>query len=72
MESLNRKPKDYKRASRGSSNFNYTRNRILWATRNKPSVLAVPKTNEEVHSFTLSKSAARHRSKKYNTKNKNK
>ncbi len=29
MESFNRKPKDYKRNSRGSSNFDYTRNRIL-------------------------------------------
>lgn len=33
MESFNRKPKDYKRVSRGFSSFNYTRNRILWTTR---------------------------------------
>lgn len=33
MESFNRKPKDYKRVSRGFSNFDYTRNRILWTTR---------------------------------------
>ncbi|WP_295754409.1 transposase [uncultured Holdemanella sp.] len=30
MESFNRKPKDLKRDSRGFSDFNYTRNRILW------------------------------------------
>nr|WP_304748797.1 transposase [Dubosiella newyorkensis] len=28
MESFNRKPKDYKRNARGTSNFDYTRNRI--------------------------------------------
>ncbi len=72
MESLNRKPKDYKRSSRGSSNFNYTRNRILWATRNNPGILAIPKTSEEIHSYSLPKSTSKKRSKKYNTKNKNK
>ncbi|MEE0396121.1 hypothetical protein [Holdemanella biformis] len=30
MESFNRKPKDLKRDSRGFSDFNYTRYRILW------------------------------------------
>ena len=51
MESFNRKPKDYKRNSRGSSNFDYTRNRILWATRKNPSILGKPKSYEEIHSY---------------------
>ena len=51
MESFNRKPKDYKRNSRGSFNFDYTRNRILWATRKNPSILGKPKSYEEIHSY---------------------
>ena len=51
MESMNRKPKDYKRNTRGSTNFNYTRNRILWSTRDNPPIQAVPKSSKEVHSF---------------------
>ena len=68
MESLNRKHKDYRRAARGSSNCNYTRNRILWATRNNPSILAIPKTGDEIHKDSLPKKTADKRSKKYNTK----
>lgn len=52
MESFNRKPKDYKRNSRGFSNFDYTRNRILWSTRKNPAIKGVPKTREQVHSYT--------------------
>ncbi len=48
MESFNRKPKDLKRESRGFSDFNYTRNRILWATRDNPSVRGIPKSNNEI------------------------
>lgn len=44
MESFNNVPKDYKHISNGVSNFEYTRNRILWATRRNPSILGVPKT----------------------------
>ena len=33
MESFNRKPKDHKRLSKGFSNFDYVRQRILWSTR---------------------------------------
>jgi len=51
MEGFNRKPKDYKRNSRGFSNFDYTRNRILWATRNNPPILAVPKRLNEIHIY---------------------
>lgn len=48
MESFNRKPKDLKRESRGFSDFDYTRNRILWATRKNPSVKGIPKSKEEI------------------------
>ena len=51
MEGFNRKPKDFKRNSRGLSNFYYTRNRILWSTRKNPAILAVPKPLEQVRSF---------------------
>ena len=53
MESFNRKPKDFKRNSRGFSNFDYTRNRILWATRENPPILAVPKSLDQIHSYPL-------------------
>lgn len=51
MEGFNRKPKDYKRNSRGFSNFDYTRNRVLWATRSNPPILAVPKKLKEIHIY---------------------
>lgn len=53
MESFNRKPKDYKRNTRGFSNFDYTRNRILWATRKNPPIRAIPKSYEQIHSYKL-------------------
>lgn len=49
MESFNNKPKDLKRNSNGVTNFEYTRNRILWATRDNPAVQAIPKDRAEVH-----------------------
>ena len=70
MESFNRKPKDFKRSTRGSSNFDYTRNRILWATRKNPSIRAIPKSYEEIHKYSISKITANKRSKQYK-KNKN-
>jgi len=42
MESWNNIPKDYKRSSNGVSDFEYTRNRILWATRTDAHPRAVP------------------------------
>lgn len=51
MESFNRKPKDYKRNSRGFSNFDYTRNRILWSTRTNPQIRGIPKARKQVHSY---------------------
>ena len=65
MESFNRKPKDYKRSTRGSSNFDYTRNRILWATRKNPTIRAIPKSRDEIHSYHLSKTTAKRRRKNY-------
>lgn len=50
MESFNRKPKDLKRIARGLSDFNYTRNRILWATRKNPTIKGVPKSMDQVFS----------------------
>lgn len=50
MESFNRKPKDLKRNSRGLSDFNYTRNRILWSTRSNPSIKGVPKSFDQIKS----------------------
>ena len=48
MESFNRKPKDLKRDSRGFSDFNYTHNRILLATRKNPSIKEVPKFMDHI------------------------
>lgn len=51
MEGFHRKPKDYKRNARSSSNFDYTRNRILWSTRKRPLIRFTPKTKEQIHSY---------------------
>lgn len=48
MEGFNNVPKDLKRVSNGVQDFEFTRNRILWATRENPSMLGVPKSYEEV------------------------
>ena len=55
MEGFNRKPKDLKRNSRGFDNFEYTRNRILWSTRKDALLLAIPKEEAEVHTYTKKK-----------------
>ena len=52
MEGFNNLPKDLKRKSRGVSNFEYTRSRILWVARTKTSMPAVSRTREEVHTAT--------------------
>lgn len=52
MEGFNVLPKDLKRQSRGVSNFEYTRNRILWATREQKPMLAIPRSREDVHTST--------------------
>ena len=51
MEGFNRKPKDLKRNSRGLSNFDFTRNSILWSTRKNPSILGTPKSKNQIHSY---------------------
>ena len=48
MEGFNRVPKDMKRNSRGFLDFEYLRNRLLWATRKEPSILGIPKPKEEI------------------------
>lgn len=65
MEGFNRIPKDLKRASRGMKNFDYTRNRILWATRINPPIKSIPKTKEQIHSYSLSKKTMLRRAKQY-------
>ena len=52
MEGFNRKPKDMKRQARGYHNFTFVRNRILFATRDKAPILAIPKSKEEVATHT--------------------
>lgn len=49
MESYNNYPKDYKRIANGVSNFDYTRNRILWATRHDPIMRGVPRSKNEIY-----------------------
>lgn len=48
MESFNRKSKDYKRNTRGVSNFEFTRLRLLLATRSSVTILGTPKQLEQV------------------------
>ena len=45
IESLNRKVKDLKRLGRGFRNFEHFRNRFLYATRNNPTLNAIPEYN---------------------------
>ena len=49
-EAYNNVPKDLKRVSNGVSNFDYTRNRLLWANRRNPPILAVSRSLKQVHS----------------------
>jgi hypothetical protein len=51
MEGFHRKPKDLKRNSRGLSNFDYTRNRILWSTRKNQPIRIVPNSIEQIQSY---------------------
>lgn len=43
IEAFNRKPKDMQRNGRGYRNFTHMRNRLLFATRDNPPILGVPK-----------------------------
>lgn len=40
-----------KRNSRGLSNFEYARSRLIWANRKNESILAIPKSKKEVYKF---------------------
>ena len=51
MEGYNRTPKDFKRNSRGLSNFEYVRSRLIWDNRKNESILAIPKSKKEVYKF---------------------
>lgn len=49
MESLNRIPKDMRRIGRGFLNFEHIRNRFLYSQRQNASILAMPKTLDELY-----------------------
>lgn len=53
IEGYNRIPKDYKRNARGFKNFESVRTRMIWSNRKNESILAIPKSKEEV--YTVSK-----------------
>lgn len=51
IEGYNRVPKDFKRNSRGFSNFEYVRYRLIWANRKNELVLSSPKSKAEVYKY---------------------
>ena len=69
MESFNNIPSGYRAQSHGIDDFEFARNRILWAYRPDASILGVPKSAAEVHNYTGKK---RGQYKKTNTKKINK
>lgn len=58
IQGFNNVPKDYKHITLGVTNFNYTRNRILWTTRKNPSILASTKRLTQLHSYHKKKVSA--------------
>lgn len=44
-------PKDFKRNSRGLSNFEYARSRLIWANRANELILSTPKSKQEVYKY---------------------
>ena len=66
IEGFNVNPKNLKRLSRGVSNYEYTRNRILWATRENPHILGVPRRRDEIHRAMLKKRGPYKKSNKQN------
>lgn len=52
IEALNRIPKDLKRNGNGFQNFEHIRQRVLFAYRDNPTILANPKPLEEVQRHT--------------------
>ena len=51
MEGYNRTSKDFKRNSRGLSNFEYARSRLIWSNRKNEPVLSIPKSKQKVYKF---------------------
>ena len=51
IEGYNRIPKDFKRNSRGFSNFEYVRCRLIWANRKNEPILSSPKSKAEVYKY---------------------
>ncbi|WP_445082206.1 transposase [Candidatus Stoquefichus sp. SB1] len=51
MEGYNRTPKDFKRNSRGLSNFEYARSRLIRANRPNEPILSTPKSKQEVYKY---------------------
>lgn len=49
MESFNNIPSRLCSDSKGLSNFEFSRNKILWGTRNDAAILAAPKSLKEIH-----------------------
>lgn len=43
--------------------FNNVRNKIITVTRKKPAILGIPKTNKQIHSYSLKKSTLKKRRK---------
>ena len=52
MESFNKILSTLRTQSHGVNNFNFVRNRILWATRDAPPILGVPKSLKEIKNNT--------------------
>lgn len=67
MESFNNIPSGYRTQSHGIEDFEFARNRILWAYRQDAHILGVPKSAAGVHNYTGKK---RCQNKKKNEKKK--
>ena len=52
IESYNNKPSSYRSQSHGIQNWDFTRNRLLWAARDDASLLAIPKSLDEIKNQT--------------------
>lgn len=50
IESFNNKPSKLRSNSHGISNFEFTRNRILWSSRKDEPILLVPRSKDEIYS----------------------
>lgn len=51
MEGYNRIPKDFKRNSKGLSNFEYARSRLICTSRSNAPILSTPKSKQEVYKY---------------------